>query len=209
MAPEDSRAPFLRIPWTASLLKRPNTICRVPQSRIYKSSGEDSLMADILKTPRTLRSCISFFQRPTPDQPSIDEVSTLFTLGDGVNGHPNIMHGGVVAIILDESMGILQAANFERDHLSAVAQGKKEGELTDNPGTYTAYMNVQYKHPVQTPGVLMVTARSLKRDGRKEWIYAEIKQRIGIGEDEPEGEEVVCATAEALMVEPKPKKSKL
>lgn len=105
MAPEDSRAPFLRIPWTASLLKRPNTICRVPQSRAKKSSGEDSLFAVTLKNSRTLRSCISFYQRPGKDEEKIEEVSTLLTLGEDLAGHPNTMHGGIVATILDESMG--------------------------------------------------------------------------------------------------------
>lgn len=208
MPPEDSRAPFMRIPWTAALLKKPNIICRVPQSRISKKSGEDSLFAEILKTPRTLRSCISFFQKPDPDQPKIDEVTTLLTLGDGVNGHPDVMHGGIVATILDEAMGILQGANIDRDHISAVGQGKAEGELSESPGTYTAYMNIQYKAPVHTPGVLMATAKIIKRDGRKEWIYAEIKQREGVEEDY-EGEEILCATAEALMIEPKPMRSKL
>ena len=208
MAPEDSRAPFLRISWTAALLKRPNTICRVPQSRVLKRSGEDSLFSDILKTPRTLRSCISFWQRPPPGQDKINEVSTLLTLGDGLNGHPSTMHGGMVATIMDEGMGVLQSANLERDHMAAVGRGQALGELSDSPGTYTAYLNIQYLKPIQTPGVLIVTAKSIKRDGRKEWISAEIKQRIGVGEDE-EGEEILCATAETLMVEPKPRKNKL
>lgn len=208
MAPEDSKAPFLRIPWAASLLKRPGTICRQPQSRVYKRSGEDSLFSDTLKTPRTLRSCVCFYQRPSPDQERIEQVSTLITLGDGISGHINVMHGGVVATILDEGMGILQAANYERDHMSAVGQGKALGELPENPASYTAEMKIKYLQPVHTPGALMVTARYLKREGRKEWLYAEIKQREGIDEDY-DGDEVVCATAEALFVEPKPRRSKL
>jgi acyl-coenzyme A thioesterase PaaI-like protein len=88
----------------------------------------------------------------------------------------------------------LQSANMERDHLNKVGQGKAHGEISESPGTYTAYMNIEFKRPVRTPGVLMATARTLKREGRKEWIYAEIKQREGVAEDD-EGEEVVCATA--------------
>ena len=209
MAPEDSKAPFLRIPWAATLLNRPNIICRVPGSRRYKTSTEDSLFAEILKTPRTIRSCISFYQRPSPEQEKIEEISTLMTIGDGINGHPGIMHGGIVASILDEGMGILQSTNYERDHLNAVAKGRAEGELPPyGYNSFTAELKIKYLKPVLTPGPLIVTARYVKRDGRKEWIYAEVKQRVGASEDY-DGDEVVCATGEAFFLQPKPKKNKL
>jgi len=151
---------------------------------------------------------VAFYQRPTPDQKMIEEISTLITLGDGVNGHQDIMHGGIVAAILDEAMGILQDANMERDHLSAVRLGHAEGELPSNPTSYTRELKITYLKPVQTPGSLIATARIVKRDGRKEWLSAEIKQREGVVEDY-DGEEVVCAKAEALFIEPRPVRSKL
>lgn len=52
---------------------------------------------------------------------------------------------------------------------------------------------------------MMVTARYEKREGRKEWIVAEVKQREGAGEDD-EGVEVVCARGEGLMISPKTSK---
>ena len=209
MAPEDSRAPFLRIPWAASLLNRPNIITRVPGSRKYKASTEDSLFAEILKTPRTIRSCISFYTRPAASQKQVDEVSTLMTLGDGINGHPGTMHGGIVAAILDEAMGILQTVNYERDHIAAVGTGRAEGELPPfGVGSYTRELKVQFLKPVLTPGNLIATARYIKRDGRKEWIYAEIKQRFGADEDY-DGDEIICATAEGFFLEVKNKPSKL
>ena len=209
MAPEDSKAPFMRIPWAASLLNRPNVVCRVSGSRKPKASTEDSLFAEILKTPRTIRSCISFYQRPSDTDTSINEVSTLMTMGDGMNGHPGIMHGGIVASVLDESMGTLQAANHERNHLKAVGKGLAQGELPPfGAGSFTAEFKIRYLRPIQTPGSLICTARYIKRDGRKEWIYAEIKQRDNVGEDFY-GEEVVCAIGEGLFIEAKRKKSKL
>ena len=209
MAPEDSKTPFLRIPWAAALLKQPNIICRVPESRKFKASMEDSLFAEILKTPRTIRSCISFYQKPQPDQEKVKEVSTLMTIGNGVNGHPNTMHGGIVASILDEAMGILQIVNYERDHIRAVGKGAAEGELpTYAVGSYTAELKIKYLKTVHTPDAVIVTARFVKKEGRKEWIYAELKQREGMSEDY-EGDEVVCSTAEGFFIEAKPKKNKL
>lgn len=209
MPPSDSKAPFLRIPWSAALINRENVICRVPGSRKSKESGEDTLFAEVLKTPRTIRSCLSFYTRPSSQQEKIEEVGTLMTIGDGVNGHPGIMHGGIVAAILDEGMGILQACNFERDHFAAVSKGKAEGELPPSGYSFfTAELKIKYLKPVTTSAPLVVTARYVKREGRKEWLYAEIKQRVGVEEDYY-GDEIVCATAEALFVAPNRKRSKL
>lgn len=208
MAPENSKAAFLRIPWAASLLNQPDVICHVPGSRKYKASTEDSLFAETLTTSRTIRSCISFHQKPTATQEKIGEMSTLIMMGDGMNGHPNILHGGIVASILDEGMGVLQMANYNRDHLRAVGEGKALGELPPSGGSFTAELKVRYLKPVLTPGALIVTARYQKIDGRKEWIHAEIKQRGGDSENE-NGDEVICATCEALFIIPRPKRSKL
>ncbi|KAH9822748.1 putative Xaa-Pro aminopeptidase P [Teratosphaeria destructans] len=204
MAPSDSKETFMRIPWAANLLNRPNIVLHVPNSRKPKASREDSLYAETFKTPRTLRSCISFYQRPSPSDEKIEEVSTLYTVGDGLNGHPDIMHGGIVATVIDESMGILGNANQERRHLLRVQKGEAQGELPPpQTGTFTAFLHVNYLAPVQTPGAIVVTARYTKRQGdRKEWIEAVIKQHIPTGDDDY-GEEIVCAKAEALFVKPK------
>jgi acyl-coenzyme A thioesterase PaaI-like protein len=131
------------------------------------------------------------------------------TIGNGVNGHPDTMHGGIVASVIDEVMGILQMLNAERDHIAAVGKGYAQGELPPSGyGWYTAELTIKYLKPVLTPAPLICTARYTKRDGRKEWIYAEIKQRVGASEDY-DGDEVVCATGEGFFIQPKPKKSKL
>lgn len=209
MPPQDSKTTFLRIPWAASLLRKPNIICRVPNSRIPKSSTEDSLVAETFKTPHTLRSCLVFYTRPPPEQKNVTEVHVLFTIGGGMNGHPHLLHGGIIATLIDEAMGMLSGANNEWQHYQNVAVGKADGELPP-PSTvgFTAELKIKYLRPVRTPGSLMVTARQVKREGRKEWVYAEIKQWEG-AEDDYDGEAFVCATGEALFIEPKNGRPKL
>lgn len=203
MAPEDSRAPFLRIPWTARLINKPGIICRVPGSRAPKVDTEDSLLAEILKSPRTIRSCLSYYPKPASETDEATEVSTLMTIGDGMNGHPATIHGGITATLCDEAMGIFQAVNAERAHLAQVRLGKAEGELPPIGVTsYTAELKIRYLKPVQTPGALVVTARRVKKEGRKEWLRTELKQCQGFGEDD-EGEVVTCAIGEALFIQPK------
>ncbi|GAB7362077.1 hypothetical protein MBLNU230_g2111t1 [Neophaeotheca triangularis] len=200
---DDSKATFQRIPWTAALINRPDTICRVPGSREPKSTFEDSLFAETLKTNRTVRSCLSFYQRPSAEATHVEEVSTMMTTGTGMDGHPGIMHGGIVASVIDEAMGVLLNVNHERDHLVAVEKGLAEGEIPSSGfPSFTAELKVKYLKPVKTPAPLIAIAKYEKREGRKMWITAEVRQRIGQAEDY-DGDDVLCATGEALFVEPK------
>lgn len=209
MSFDDTIAPFQRIPWTSRILSQPDTVTKVPASRRPKASTEDSLFAEILKTSRTLRSCIVTYRKPPRDEDPIEEVTALYKVGNGMNGHPEIIHGGITATLIDESMGMLQSFNHEREHLRQVKLGKAEGEIPPQGlGSFTAYLNVQYKAPVRTPGAIAVVAKRVKKEGRKEWLVAELKQCHGAGEDE-DGEMVVCATGESLFVTPKAAGSKL
>jgi hypothetical protein len=55
----------------------------------------------------------------------------------------------------------------------------------------TLYMNVRYKAPVRTPGVVMGTAEYMKKDGRKTWIRAAVLDE--------EGKE--CVIAEGMFID--------
>jgi acyl-coenzyme A thioesterase PaaI-like protein len=215
----DSKSPFLRLPWLASQLQQPNTTIRVSPSREPKSSTEDSLFAEILKTDRTIQSCLSFYVAPNATAPlgqnaeglegqqneqdtSIKEVTTLISMGSGMNGHPRILHGGITATLIDEAMGIFQAANND----FSASKAKKEGK-TMIVGTFTAELTVRYLAPVRTPGCLEVKVRRTKTEGRKEWLKAEVRQWVGDGEEEGKGGKVVVvATGDALFITPRPAK---
>lgn len=84
-----------------------------------------------------------------------------------------------------------------------VKRGLAEGELPPSEGqSYTGELKVRYVKPIRTPGAVVVRARQTKREGRKQWIVAEVCQVQDVGEGE-EGEEVVCARGEALFIEPR------
>ncbi|KAK3617084.1 hypothetical protein LTR56_025530 [Elasticomyces elasticus] len=197
----DTKAAFLQTPW-AALLDRSNTVCRVSASRQPKRSTEDSLFAETLATPRTVQSCLSFYTKPADTDHSIDEVSTLFIVGDGMNGHTGILHGGIVASVIDEAMGIMMWLNLEREREMLEARASKglaDGENPNRVGSFTATLDTKFLKPILTPGSFLVTARYLKKEGRKTWVGAEIKQHQKQGE-------TVCATGEALFIEPRASK---
>nr|POE56499.1 verlamelin biosynthesis protein b [Quercus suber] len=200
-APSDTTAPFLTIPWTASLLSQPDLVFRVPGSRKVKQlpDTEDSLFADILRTGRTVQSCISFYRNPETPEEKIQEMSALCYIGNGMNGHDGILHGGIVATLIDEAMGMLQSANIERDFVYAKSRARPNEKLPQSSAsTFTVELKVTYLKPVVTPGAVLIKIRSLKKEARKEWLATEVLQ-------EHDGKVVVCSRGEALFVEPKPK----
>jgi acyl-coenzyme A thioesterase THEM4 len=87
-----------------------------------------------------------------------------------------------VATVLDEIMGILLVVNAE--YALQLSNGSER--ITQ----MTAYLNVSYKRPVRTPGVVLATARIMKAEGKKWWIRATIE----------DSERQELAVAEALFV---------
>ena len=119
---------FRKIPWCANLIDDPAWMPCNTSSRQAKGSTEDSFLAETLKSDRTIRKLLSMHRKAAAEgSPAIQEVRTLIDLGNGVNGHPNICHGGFVATMLDEAIGILLTLNLE------IEQGRKCGESINEP----------------------------------------------------------------------------
>ncbi len=179
---------FLSIPWCAKLLQQGSDFLITPAvSRQSKESTEDALFAETLKTDDTIRACLSFYRRPPPGATQIDEVHTLLGLSYGVNGHPNVCHGGIVAVIMDEAMGILLTVN------------KKLENATIKGALVTAYLNITYLKPVVTPQAVLVTAKLREVKGQKHYIEGSVQDGCG----------TVLAEAEALWIEARVPKEKL
>lgn len=89
-----------------------------------------------------------------------------------------MLHGGIVSTLMDDVMGTLLTVN--KDH----------GGLPLTQSTVTASLNVKYLKGVRTPGTVAVVARCTKREGRKFWLDAEVKDGVG----------AVLAKGEALWI---------
>jgi|TARA_R110002003_G_scaffold44_16_gene3407 hypothetical protein len=101
--------------WAADLIKDPKWTRTRTASRLPKESGEDSFFAETLATDRTIRACLTL--RPTEeidDELAYQEIVTIVQVGDGLNGYPQICHGGFVATMLDEVCGVLIVLNTEK-----------------------------------------------------------------------------------------------
>ncbi|KAB8074025.1 Thioesterase/thiol ester dehydrase-isomerase [Aspergillus leporis] len=105
---------------------------------------------------------------------------SIFYLGSAVSGHPGIVHGGLLATLLDEAMA--------RCCFPA---------LPNNVGV-TANLNIDYRRPAMAGAYAVLRAETVKVEGRKAWVEARIETLPEEGE-----EPAVLVEAKALFVEPK------
>ena len=177
------RSFFASIPWTAQLMND-EAFTNLPMiSRLPQATGEDSFLAETMNTPGTIPHLLAYYRTLPHEGASIEEVRWLLHLGDKLNGWPNVMHGGMQSFILDEIMAFMLGC------------GKRvEGATPLALNTVTAELKVGYKRAFTTPGTVVVGARLVRREGRKLWTSAEVRDRRG----------VVLASAEALFISIQP-----
>jgi acyl-coenzyme A thioesterase PaaI-like protein len=170
---------FKSIPWCAVYLE---DISFKPyyQSR-YVTPGEGhTLTGRTWNTYDTIVDLLSTYRTPTTTSQGTTlrgEVRRFYTLGKGMNAHPGLLHGGVIATLLDSTLG------------SAAAMANPKETL------FTVQLNVAYKYPVATPATVLVRSWVERQEGRKTWVKGRIES--GTGE--------LHAEAEGLWLKTKPK----
>jgi acyl-coenzyme A thioesterase PaaI-like protein len=162
---------FKSIPWCAVYL---DDLAFKPyyQSRSVTPGDGHTLTGRTWNTSDTIVDLLSTYRWPTTTPKGITlrgEVRRFYTLGKGMNAHPGLLHGGVIATILDSTLG------------SAVAMANPRET------TFTAQLNVAYKHPVSTPATVLVRSWVERREGRKTWVKGRIESGTGELHAEAEG----------------------
>ncbi|KFY92157.1 hypothetical protein V500_04287 [Pseudogymnoascus sp. VKM F-4518 (FW-2643)] len=183
---DDDLTFFQSIPWCASFINDPGFVTIPTISRVSKESTEDALFGGILKTDKTISACLSLYKKPATSTASIEEVTTLLSLESGLNGYARICHGGIVATILDEVMGILLSLNKDREAEVARATGGQVEQMAE----VTAELTVKYLKPVETPQNVRVKVWISRREGRKFWMQGTIEDKSS----------TVLARGEAIFV---------
>jgi 3'-phosphoadenosine 5'-phosphosulfate synthase len=106
---------------------------------------------------------------------------SIFYLGTDVTGHPGIVHGGLLATMLDEGLA----------RCCFPALPNKVG--------VTANLQINYKKPTMAGQFLVLKAKTTKVDGRKAWVEGWIEPLHPEAAEEPE--KLVEATG--LFIEPR------
>jgi acyl-coenzyme A thioesterase PaaI-like protein len=168
---------------------------RIAMSRILTHGGRGhTLTGRTWNTPDTIAHLISYYRYPPKaallspidtNPATRAEVRRFYAFGSGLNAHPDLLHGGVISVILDSSLG------------GAVSMAMRES--VDRANYFTVQLNVKYEKPVRTPATIMVRAWVVKveDDGRKVWAE-------GLVESGEKGE-IRHAKAEGLWVRAKGK----
>jgi thioesterase superfamily protein 4 len=104
------------IPWAAALINDTRWTPTLSYNRSPKPTGEDSFFAETLDTSRTIRAILTL--KPTKEAEGglpYNELLVILDLGDGLNGYPQVLHGGFAATLLDETCGgLIQLNMFEK-----------------------------------------------------------------------------------------------
>lgn len=106
-------------------------------------------------------------------------VSIMY-LGENMCGHPGLIHGGLLATLLDEG---LARCSFP---------------VLPNRIGMTANLTVNYRKPSPAGSFVVLRARTVKVEGRKAWVEGCIETLPKDG-----SKPMVLVEATALMIEPK------
>ena len=148
------------------------------------------------------------------------ELRRFYTFGSKLNAHPDILHGGVVACILDSTIanGIgafisskLASSSSSQSSSHSTANTDLAGKTTpeqqkswesERLSMFTAQLNIKYEAPVRTPGTVIVRSWIVRSEegGRKIWAVGVVESldKDGISR-------VRHAMGEGLWVRGKPK----
>jgi uncharacterized protein (TIGR00369 family) len=92
------------------------------------------------------------------------EVETHYTVDRHWAGAPGIVHGGIQAALLDETMGVaIHHATADEEPMQVV----------------TARFEIDYRRPVATDQPIVLWARQTRREGRRCLVDGEIRDRSG------------------------------
>lgn len=100
----------------------------------------------------------------------------LAVLGSDMDGHLHTAHGGVAATLLDEALGTLAGIH-----------------KTPGKSIYTAFLHVDYRKPVPTPGPILI--RAVFNSGKS------AKRKICVDATLESGDGIIYSAAESLFIE--------
>ena len=114
-------------------------------------------------------------------------VTAVVKLGHGVDGHPGVVHGGILALLMDDVLGFGYEA------------------LGDVPLAVTANLNINYLQSVPAGARIFVKAQLQQREGRKLYWKVRVVSSSAATENEEEEDPstVVYCEATSLFIIPR------
>ena len=137
--------------WRNSLRETIPSSCEVDVevelNRFVGRRGDQHLIWQTLRCERGVKQLATWREVLEPDDSSVGKVRTtsLVELGDALDGHAGVVHGGFSAALLDDFLG-----------QTTMAEARARG-LSGAP--LTASLNLKYLHPVMADSTYLVQCR--------------------------------------------------
>jgi acyl-coenzyme A thioesterase PaaI-like protein len=184
--PDSEVQHFMNIPLAQPTLQDPNFKIYAMSRKLTHGGRGHTLMAGTFNTDNTIAHLLSFFRPPLEtsnkdtfplDPNTRAEVRRFYTFGSGLNAHPDLLHGGIIATVLDSTLG--NVIGFAIPDVVDEAKGNM----------FTVQLNVRYQKPVVTPGTVMVRSwlKRVEEGGRKVWVEGCIEGENGVRHATGEG----------------------
>lgn len=164
-------------PLTLSLRQNPHYTESRPHQDVPVTMRAHNLMAGTLAGPHRISVAPYIF-----NDDAGKSMTMIMHLGSDICGHPGIIHGGLLAALLDEGLA----------RCCFAALPGKVG--------VTANLNVDYRHPAPADSFFVLEAVTVKVEGRKAWVEGRI-ETLPVGGDD--AEPVLVVEARALFIEPR------
>lgn len=176
-------ATFESIPWVSKLLRGDDFVTMEPW--LHDKIMQDALFSKTLQTPTRIAGALLQYKK-TRDSASPSELQSeatelrLFWLlgGSDLDGHPGLLHGGLVTTLLDQAMGFILILGGDYE-----GSEKRKEKLP----VVTAYLNTKYLRPIRTPAAIMVHVKLLEKVEDRKWsmeatIYDSENRALASGE---------------------------
>ncbi|KAF2833268.1 Thioesterase/thiol ester dehydrase-isomerase [Ophiobolus disseminans] len=172
---------LLSHPLVRELLQEEGFIASRPHLKIPEKLRAQNLTGGTLQGPDKL--AVPPLQFTTEDG---SQFVSFQYVGHALCGHPGIVHGGLLATLLDEGLA--------RCCFPALP----------NKVAVTASLKIEYKAPAMAGQVLVLRAETTKVEGRKAWVVGRLETLVSEEEHKAgKREGVVLTTGEALFIEPR------
>ncbi|KAL5594550.1 hypothetical protein BROUX41_001475 [Berkeleyomyces rouxiae] len=146
-----------------------------PHLQLPDKVRAQNLTAKSLQAPELLTTVPVTFRSKTGT-----ETTTVIYFGHDLCGHPGIVHGGLLATVLDEQSGFCCIPKMPQRM------------------AVTAYLNINYRSPAKADSFYVVKTKIERLDGRKAFVKSVIET---LPKDGSPGK--VVADADSLFIQPK------
>jgi acyl-coenzyme A thioesterase PaaI-like protein len=147
---------------------------KVPTHAIYGTLLKESCIEryDVYRLKWRLLIPTTTTNIATSDELSMPDIVAVVTIGTDLDGHNHIVHGGILALIIDDVLGFGYYATLLQEHELRLASNSYNNSATNDDFdsdvvAVTANLNINYRVPVPAGSTCIVEATLVSNSDQK------------------------------------------